>query len=437
MISAIACLLVATSTAAPSFAKILDFEALGGVPFKTSYEVALANGILFNETLNNIQPGDIFIIPNRTFNLIGGIKASGIHDFVLQIDGTIAFDNNRDTFPKDADGHVEECIYLQDIYNVKFTSTGKGTIDGQGQAWWGGVQFLIHQEDRPRILHIKRSKNILMENLLLKDSPYWTFYAEESDGLIIRYTDVDARWTKANNHTLIDLQAFNTDGFDVTGRNVYIHDCYIWNQDDCISVKDGSQDMLFERITCSGLGLVIGSIGSSIVKNITFRHSYMPNTVKGIYMKTRWSDAAPIGEAASISDIYYYNITIDNPEQYGIWIGPAQQTGQPCSLLWTKTKQATCSMSGYQTWSNIVLRDIFINNPKQSPGVLFGNSTNPMQNVVFDNVVVTNPGSVPWGDDFFYCEGINGVATGATNPVPPCFKSLDKIQKGNQHLRRE
>jgi polygalacturonase len=39
-------------------------------------------------------------------------------------------------------------------------------------------------------------------------------------------------------------QAFNTDGFDVSGRNVYGHDLYIWNQDDCISVKDGSQDMV-------------------------------------------------------------------------------------------------------------------------------------------------------------------------------------------------
>lgn len=185
MITAVACVLAAT--AVTSFAKILDFEALGGVPFKTSYDVALANGILFNQTLNNIQPGDVFIIPNRSFTMTGGIKAAGIHDFVLQIDGTIAFDNNRDTFPKNANGDVEECIYLEDIYNVKFTSTGKGTIDGQGQAWWGAVQFLIHQEDRPRILHIKRSKNILMENLLLKDSPYWTFYAEDSDGLFVQY----------------------------------------------------------------------------------------------------------------------------------------------------------------------------------------------------------------------------------------------------------
>ena len=66
---------------------------------------------------------------------------------------------------------------------------------------------------------------------------------------------MDARWDRQDKHDLLDLQAFNTDGFDVTGRNVYIHDSVIWNQDDCISVKDGSQDMFFERISCSGLGM--------------------------------------------------------------------------------------------------------------------------------------------------------------------------------------
>jgi polygalacturonase len=81
---------------------------------------------------------------------------------------------------------------------------------------------------------------------------------------------------------IIDInKAYNTDGFDVTGTNVHIHDCYIWNQDDCISVKDDSNNMLFERITCSGMGLVIGSIGSSIVNNITFRDCYLPSTIKG------------------------------------------------------------------------------------------------------------------------------------------------------------
>jgi polygalacturonase len=407
-------------------ARILNFEDLGGKAFDVTYETAVANGNLFNATLNAIQPGDVFVIPRKIFTMVGGIKARGIKDFILQIDGTIVFTNDRDTWPKNSNGDVEECIYLEDIANVVFTSTGKGVIDGNGKEWWGAIKFLKFQGDRPRLLHIKRSKNILMENLLLKNSPFWSFYAEDSDGLHIHHTDVDARWTNADYHTLIDLQAFNTDGFDVTGQNVYIHDCNIWNQDDCISVKDGSKDMLFERISCSGLGLVIGSIGNSMVKNITFRDSYMKNTVKGIYMKTRWYDAGPIGETASISDILYQNITMDNPEQFGIWIGPAQQTGQPCSLLWTKTKFATCQMSGYQTWSNIILRDIYINNPKNSPGVLFGNTTNPMQNVIFENVVITNPGQEPWGDDYYYCEGMQGVAIGKTSPVPPCFEVQKK-----------
>ena len=55
-------------------------------------------------------------------------------------------------------------------------------------------------------------------------------------------------------HDIIDLTAFNTDGFDVSGRNVWIHDCRVWCQDDTIAVKGSSENMLFERITASGIG---------------------------------------------------------------------------------------------------------------------------------------------------------------------------------------
>ena len=34
-----------------------------------------------------------------------------------------------------------------------------------------------------------------------------------------------------DNHNVIDLTAFNTDGFDVSGKNVWIHDCTVWNQE--------------------------------------------------------------------------------------------------------------------------------------------------------------------------------------------------------------
>jgi hypothetical protein len=45
-------------------------------------------------------------------------------------------------------------------------------------------------------------------------------------------------------------------------------------------------------------------------------------------------------------------------------------------------------MSGYQTWSDIVLKEITIIDPRHSPGVLMGNSSNPMRGLVFDNVQV-------------------------------------------------
>lgn len=402
----------------------IDFEAIGAVPNDPSLSTANANARLFNDTLNALKPGDTFFVANKTYWLNGGIKADGLYNVTLQVDGTVAFVNDRTAWPKKDDGSVEECIYLTNIEKVVFTSSGKGTFDGNGTAWWGAIKFLKYQEDRPRLVHLLHSKDILVENLLFKNSPYWTFYAEDSDGLLIRYCDVDARWTNLDKHTLLDLQAFNTDGFDLTGKNVYIHDANIWNQDDCISVKDGSANMFFERITCSGLGLVVGSIGLSKVENITFKDAYLHRTVKGIYMKTRWSDEDVVGEEASISNVLYQNITMDRPQQFAIWIGPAQQTGQPCSLLWPITDKATCSMSGAQTWKNIVLRDILIRDPEQSPGVLFGNATNPIHQLVFDNVVVTNAkGKDPWGDDFYFCEGVEGVATRGTYPVPPCFKS--------------
>ncbi len=87
-----------------------------------------------------------------------------------------------------------------------------------------------------------------------------------------------------------------------------------------IAIKDGSRDMLIERISCSGLGLVIGSIGASKVQNITFRDAVLPSTVKGIYLKTRWSDSGPVGDDISITDILFENIVMDAPQQYAMYV---------------------------------------------------------------------------------------------------------------------
>lgn len=418
--------------------KIINFEDAGAIPFNPTLATAWKNGGLMNTTLAQLLPGDIFIIPNRTFHIMGGIKAKNLTHVIILIEGTLIYSDNMDEWPRDANRRVFECMYFEKLNNVTFTSTGKGLINGKGGKWWGipGIGYLVHGENRPRLLHIAHSQNILVENLILKDSPYWTFLADHVDGLEIRWTDISARRTDLDHHDIIDLTAFNTDGFDVTGKNVWIHDCNIWNQDDTIAVKDGSENMLFERINASGIGLTIGSISGSVVRNITFRDCYMHNTMKGIYLKFRAGNSP-----GSISDVTFENIVIDNASQWAIWIGPAQQSdsdnlcaAHPCSICWPEVPDTHCYLPAAGSYANITLRNITINNPQGSPGVIMANATNPMVNVVFDNVKVNNPGTKPWGDQYYACKGVkNGIATGDTWPVPPCFQDKTTNRKSNNH----
>lgn len=317
-------------------------------------------------------------------------------------------------------------MHFDRLENVTFTSSGHGTLDGAGEKWWGipGVGYLVRQENCPRLITIDYLKQILFENILLKDLPYWIFWVLNVDGLEVRHSKIDARRMNDDGHNIIDQTAFNTDGFDVTGKNVWIHDCTIWNDDDCIAVKDGSENMFFERINASGVGLTIGSIGHSTNRNITFRDCHMHHTSKGIYMKFR--------ESGSVSDVTYENIVIDAPEQFAIWIGPAQQSdsnnlcaAHPCSICWPTLPTAKCPGATGQ-YTNITLRNITVLSPKQSPGVILSSNKTMMKNILFDNVVVSNPPAKPFFA-YYECDGVeSGVATGSTYPVPPCFKDLTK-----------
>lgn len=427
-------------------AKVFDFEADGGAKAgDKSWDTVLKNGAALNASLAALQPGDTFVVPSKTFHLMGGIMAENLNSVVIRIDGSLEFGStveNRGKYisewPRRGDGqhaHVHECMTFSKMTNVTFTSSTEGTLNGDGGKWWGipGIGYLIRAENRPRLLKIEDSKDILVEKIFLQNSPYWTFLANSVTNLEIRYSRIEVHRTPIDGHSLIDQTAFNTDGFDLSGcDNVWVHDSSVWNQDDCFDVKDNTRNVVIERVNASGVGLTIGSIAST-VRNITFRNAHMHHTTKGIYMKFRGSGL--------VTDVLYENIVMDAPEQWAIWIGPAQQcdgcditdlcstNGGPCSLCWPNVPGTHCNAPAGAQYENITLRNITINNPKNSAGVLIANASVPMKNVVFDNVVVNNPSSHPWGDDGYYCKNVNGVATGRTSPVPPCFTDMTDNNK--------
>jgi hypothetical protein len=352
-------------------ATVYDLEKLGAVADDGSnYSLMYHNADVLNVTLQKgLTAGDTLIVPNKTFHMYGGILASGLRNVTIQIDGTIKFATDltiqklRKAWPTSSDGKVMDCIALEDIEDVIFTSSGTGTLDGNGHKWWGAINYALYSENRPKILKIKDSARLLVEKIHFLDSPYWTTHFDDVNTVTIRYCDIAVRVKAgATSHSSNELTAFNTDGFDLSGANIHIHDCNIWNQDDCVCVKDlnggkravRSENWLVERVHASGLGLTVGSIGCSTppmhVRNITFRDSTMDNTFKGLYMKCRWCTGK---NSAIIEDVLYENITINKPEQWAVWIGPAQQadSSHVCSLAWPQgSPEAKCPISAGVTW---------------------------------------------------------------------------------------
>eukprot|EP01006_Ploeotia_vitrea_P059948 TRINITY_DN75042_c0_g1_i1.p1 TRINITY_DN75042_c0_g1~~TRINITY_DN75042_c0_g1_i1.p1 ORF type:complete len:493 (-),score=16.00 TRINITY_DN75042_c0_g1_i1:28-1506(-) len=437
---------------------VINFQKEGGKPGDSTIGTCRANTKLLNHLLATAAPGSTLLIPpSLTFWVMGGIHASNIRQLTIALEGTLKFwapdelMTNRKEWPHGSDNRVEECIYFENVTGLTLTSKGAGVLEGNGHHWWGAIKYLEFRENRPRLFHVESGSHLLVENVLFHDSPYWTTFFHNVYNLTVRNSRIIAKVDpKATHHTAIELTAFNTDGFDVAGSHIHIHDSYVWNQDDCFCVKDVSNtyrsfggvtretvavhpsllappgspwkhctsNMLFERNNASGLGLTIGSIGSACVKNITFRDSTMVNTFKGLYLKTHPSGGEHSG---IITDILYQNITLYRPEQWAIWIGPQQAIySGACSLLWPDPG-TKCPIPAFMDWRGITMRDIFILHPKTSPGVIIGNSTNPMTGIVFDNVVATDAQHAPWGDLFYACHGVVGTANKGTHPIPPCF----------------
>ena len=104
--------------------KLVNFEEQGAIAEDLGLDIAWKNGNIMNETLKSLQPGltnhfqywlfskifsylfigDIFMIPNKYFYLMGGIKAWNLESVTFQLDGTLVFSNNIEEWPKETNG---------------------------------------------------------------------------------------------------------------------------------------------------------------------------------------------------------------------------------------------------------------------------------------------------------------------------------------------
>ena len=233
-----------------------------------------------------------------------------------------------------------------------------GIIDGHGKKWWDdAIMGDIHVDSRPRLIDIRGSMDVTLEHLTLVNSPYWTLTLE-AIGAEVHHVNilVDRNYQRnivnntyfndehlvrdySNSDTAIEVgrrnlrdarklpqlkfhfpeipdwilqpQDLNTDGIDPIGRDIYIHDCIVLNDDDSIAVKpprngrkgsvmngtipyECTGNITIEDMVLTGFGASIGSVGPMeshpCVDNVSFKNIRMPGTGKGIYIKSNKSD---------------------------------------------------------------------------------------------------------------------------------------------------
>jgi polygalacturonase len=81
---------------------------------------------------------------------------------------------------------------------------------------------------RPQLIQFNRCRNVLIEDVKIRNSPFWTIHLLLCDSVVVRRVDISARGR-------------NNDGIDPEGtRNLLVENCRFDQGDDAIAIKSGT-----------------------------------------------------------------------------------------------------------------------------------------------------------------------------------------------------
>tara|TARA_B100001059_G_C17832757_1_gene585812 strand:- start:1384 stop:2649 length:1266 start_codon:yes stop_codon:yes gene_type:complete len=362
-----------------------------------SSETAIDNGALFYQSVQNANPGDrILLNANDDMYFIPYDILYNLYNITIEFNGNIFLHDNISawTYYPDTQSYLN-AIDIQDSKNITITQTNEdGVIDGQGYTWWKAFFHGEISRQRPTILNLENCININIINLTLLNGPRFHIYGENILSMLVQYITI---WVEPH-----DMFPFNTDGIDVSGKNIDIRDSMISNYDDAICIKpadydtpslDGINMSCTENIVVDniyvykGVGLSVGSVASNkqhCIRNVVFQNIVTDLPIKFIYIKTgSQHDATNV--QGYIENITYRNMTANHALLWPIYIGPQQQkepdgTGDG---LWP-------SVNPYVEIKDILLENIHIHLHSHftAYGVLRCGIENPCTNIHFKDVKI-------------------------------------------------
>ncbi len=298
-------------------------------------------------------------------------------------------------------------FYGYQIENV--TIQGRGTLDGQGEAWWefygklrdenrkyGEVRTQskwqkMHRELnnntlipdtwmwdnnnflRPPFIQFYDCKNVRIENVTIINSPFWTINPELCNNVTVTGVTI-----------LNPADSYNTDGINPGScRNVHISNCHISVGDDCITLKSGRDEdgrriaRPAENITISNCtmlnghgGVVIGSEMSGDVRKVTISNCIFDGTDRGIRIKSMR------GRGGLVEEIRISNIVMKDIQMEAIILN-MEYLETPDEPVSERTPR----------FRNIHISDVTATQTNRA-GVLLGLDEMPIDDVSFTNIKI-------------------------------------------------
>ncbi|KAJ5658402.1 RGase C [Penicillium longicatenatum] len=224
--------------------------------------------------------GGLVYIPPGEYPISTGVNVKDADDMAVQWDGTVY---------RDGDVSGDYFFSFTNLVNFElFSGNSKGALQGYG------YEYLKDGNYGTRLLLFHNINNASIHGLTLVDSPAYYVVIKTCTSL------------EAYNMLIRGVSTIGeTDAFDVSGSNIWVHDVEITNGDECVTVKSPSSNFRIGSIFCnlSG-GTAIGSLGSdTMVQNITYQNLYM-NGADACFIKTNGGN----GTVSSISwDTVYVN----------------------------------------------------------------------------------------------------------------------------------
>ncbi|EGG12912.1 family 28 glycoside hydrolase [Melampsora larici-populina 98AG31] len=173
-------------------------------------------------------------------------------------------------------------IFLKIIFN------GNGRLYGNGNNYRPGRNLNLHP-NRPRLIRFERCDTVDYSGVDLYDAPLFHLVFSHGKNIRIHHFEIHCLYIGA------------TDGINVSGSNIYVHDVVVENGDEltdkanfdrrCVTAKSPIIGLKVRNVQCIGTtGCAIGSMGPTAkdyrIENLDYRNVTVSNGANGVVIKS-------------------------------------------------------------------------------------------------------------------------------------------------------